>query len=372
MSQAAAPQIEPAALAESLARQEALTILDVRTDAEWPIEAPSATLVHLPADRVLADPGGTAERLAGPVAVVCNRGLMAAQVAAALRANGVDAQVLGGGMRGWLGALQERPVELGLDGVEVLQVQRPGRGCLSYLVAAGDEAVVVDPAPDTDFYVALADRLGARITQVFDTHLHADHLSGARDLAKLTGAALRLPEPALERGVAYAAHVVPLADGEQIELGPVVLTAVALPGHTTDMTGLKIGDRAIATGDSLFADGIARPDLQRGDRDGALAMGRQLHRTLRERLLSLPGEVVVLPGHAHPGVHDAVVAPTLDQVRAAVPELALDDPDRFALELLAAMPARPANYEAIIGVNSGTHQFDPELESGGNSCSTRS
>jgi glyoxylase-like metal-dependent hydrolase (beta-lactamase superfamily II) len=346
-------------------------VLDIRAEAEWPIEAASARHVHLPAERVLADPAAAAAGLEGPVAVVCNRGLLAAEVAAALRGAGAEATVLAGGMRGWLAALQAYPVELGIEGVRVLQVQRPGRGCLSYLIAAGDEAVVVDPAPDTDFYVARADELGARITQVFDTHLHADHLSGGRDLATLTGAALRLPEPALERGVAYAERVVPIADSERIELGSLTLTALALPGHTTDMTGLMIGERAVLTGDSLFADGIARPDLQRGDRDGALAMGRMLHRTLRGRLLSLPGDVVVLPGHAHPGVRAGVIAPTLDEVRAAVPELALEDADRFAAELLAEMPPRPANYESIIGVNSGTHPFDPELESGGNSCSTK-
>jgi glyoxylase-like metal-dependent hydrolase (beta-lactamase superfamily II) len=370
MSQAI-PKIDPAELAESLARREPLTVLDVRADAEWPIEAESARHVHLPAERALADPAAAAAGLDGPVAVVCNRGATAQAVAAALRAAGADAQVLAGGMRGWLGALQARPVDLGLEGVEVVQVQRPGRGCLSYLIAAGGEAIVVDPAPDAGFYAALAAEHGARVTQVFDTHLHADHLSGARALAERTGAALRLPEAALERGVAYADRVTPISDGERIELGPLTLTALALPGHTSDMTGLLVGERAVLSGDSLFADGIARPDLQRGDRDGALAMGARLHRTLRERLLSLPGGTLVLPGHAHPGVHAEAVAPTLDAVRATVPELAIEDPERFAAELLAEMPPRPANYESIIAANSGTHPLDPELESGGNSCATR-
>ena len=137
------------------------------------------------------------------------------------------------------------------------------------------------------------------------------------------------------------------------------------------MTGIVVGERAVLSGDSLFADGIARPDLQRGDPEGAQEMARLLHKTLHERLLSLPGDVVLLPGHAHPGVHDGAVAATLDEVRAAVPELAIDDPEAFAVELTAEMPARPANYEAVIAVNSGTHPFDPELESGGNSCATR-
>ena len=78
-------------------------------------------------------------------------------------------------------------------GLEVRQVQRPGRGCLSYVLATGGHALVVDPAPDADFYVALAQGLGARIDTVVDTHLHADHLSGARALAHATGATLRLP-----------------------------------------------------------------------------------------------------------------------------------------------------------------------------------
>ena len=147
-------------------------------------------------------------------------------------------------------------------------MQRPGRGCLSYLIASEGEAVVVDPAPDAAYFAALADERGARITQVIDTHIHADHLSGARALAEATGAKLRLSEPALERGLAYADQVVPIADGEEIALGATTLRVLALPGHTTDMTGIVVGERAVISGDSLFADGIARPDLQRGDPEG--------------------------------------------------------------------------------------------------------
>ncbi len=370
MSQAP-PQIDPAELAERLARREHLTVLDVRADAEWPIEAPTATVRHVPAERALATSAELAAELEGPVAVVCQRGLKAADVAAALRGAGADAALVSGGMRAWIGALQAWPVEVGLDGVEIVQVQRPGRGCLSYVVVSAGEAVVVDPAPDASFYITLAEQRGARITQVLDTHIHADHLSGARELCERTGARLRLSEPALERGVAFADSVVPLADGEEIALGATSIRVIALPGHTTDMTGFLVGERVLIGGDSLFADGIARPDLQRGDADGSRAMARLLHRTLRERVLSLPGDTVLLPCHTHPGVPGGPIAPTLDQVRAAVPELALEDAEEFATALLAEMPPRPANYESIIAVNSGTHPFDPELETGGNSCATR-
>ena len=118
-------------LADRLASGSTVTVLDVRDDAEWPIEAAAARFRHVPAAAALADPDGLARSLDGPVAVVCNRGRTAAPIAEALRARGVDARVLEAGMRGWLGALQVRPVELGVDDLQVFQVQRPGRGCLS-------------------------------------------------------------------------------------------------------------------------------------------------------------------------------------------------------------------------------------------------
>ena len=365
------PSITAVDLADRLARGDRLTVLDVREDPAAGIEARGSSVRHEPAATVLADPDATARALRGPVAVVCNRGMAAQSVTQALRAHGVDAMLVEGGIRAWIGALQARPVDLGIAGVSVLQVQRPGRGCLSYLVAAGADALVVDPAPDAAFYTELAARRGLAITDVVDTHLHADHLSGARALADATGATLRLPAPSLARGVAYAERVRPLHDGDTIALGDVEIRALALPGHTTDMTGLLVADRALIGGDSLFADGIARPDLQWGDPQGARAMARTLHATLHERVLPLGDAVVLLPGHAHPGVHATAIAPPLSAVRSAVPELAIDDPGAFADALLADMPPRPANYETVIAVNAGAQPFDPELETGANSCSTR-
>jgi glyoxylase-like metal-dependent hydrolase (beta-lactamase superfamily II)/rhodanese-related sulfurtransferase len=367
----AAPSMTAAELADRVAAGEAFTALDVRPEADWPIEGPGIATVHVPAAAALADAAGLAARLEGPVAVVCARGMTAASVAGALREEGVDAAVLEQGMRGWLSTLRADPVDLGLPGMEVIQVRRPGRGCLSYVVAAAGEALVVDPAPDAAFYLDLAARLGVRITAVFDTHIHADHLSGARVLASLADARLMLPAASLERGVADPSIFTPIADGEEVFPGPPAVRAISLPGHTSDMTGLLIGERALVAGDSLFADGIARPDLQRGDDEGAMAMGRTLHGTLHDRILSLPGETVLLPCHTHPGLDAGPIAPTLQEVRDAVPELAIDDPERFAAELLADIPARPANYEAIIAVNSGARTPDPELESGGNSCAAR-
>lgn len=358
-------------LADRLASGERLTLLDIRDEADWSIEAPGVETLHVPAARLREDAAGVARGLDGPVAVVCNRGITASDVAPRLRALGVDALIVEGGMRGWIATLRAHAVDLGIDGLAVRQVQRPGRGCLSYVLAAGGRALVVDPAPDAGFYAALAKELGARIADVVDTHLHADHLSGARALADQAGASMRLSSPALERGVAYADRVTPFDDGDEIDLAGVAVRAIALPGHTSDMTGLLVAGRALIAGDSLFADGIARPDLQQGDPEGARAMARTLHATLHERVLALDDDVVLLPCHTHPGVNTGPIAPALGAVRGAVPELAIEDPGRFAEQLLSGMPPRPANYEAIIAVNAGLQPFDPELETGGNSCASR-
>jgi glyoxylase-like metal-dependent hydrolase (beta-lactamase superfamily II) len=359
--------IAPTELVAQIADGRQLTVLDVREDASWPIDGPGITVCHVPSP--LVDPEAIAGDLEGEVVVVCSRGITAQSVAASLRESGVSATALEGGMRGWIGALVAYPVALDVPGLAIWQIQRPGRGCLSYLVAAGGQALVVDPAPDAEFYSALADDLGVRITDVTDTHMHADHLPGARALAERTGALLRLPAATIERGVTYAAAL--LHDGAIIDVGGFGVRAVALPGHTSDMTGLLVADRALISGDSLFADGIARPDLQRGDPAGARAMGRQLHTTLHERVLALGDEVILLPGHDHPGIRTAAVSPTLGEVRQRVPELAIDAADDFAQALLAEIPPPPANYAAVIAVNAGTRPFDPDLETGGNSCSSR-
>lgn len=340
--------------------------------AAWHVDPAGVPLLNLPEAELVADPD---RALAGipadaRVRVICNAGNASRRVAEALGPHVSEVRSVEGGLIGWSRVLQADEVPLA-GPFTVVQLRREARGCLSYVVIAGGEALVVDPAPDVQPYIEEASRRGAQITHVLDTHVHADHLSGGRELARRTGATLHLSRAALARGLRYADEVVPVADGDAIRLGDEHVTVIALPGHTSDMTGVLVGDAALIGGDSVFADSIARPDLEAGD-EGADQAARQLYRTLRERVVPLADDVVLLPCHYAGGRLSAPVAPTLAEVRAALPELELDE-DGFVTQLMAAMPPRPGNYLEIIDVNLGGTVDDAasRLEIGANNCAVK-
>jgi glyoxylase-like metal-dependent hydrolase (beta-lactamase superfamily II)/rhodanese-related sulfurtransferase len=371
-----AAEIDATAFEQELRAGRELTVLDVRDAdafAAWHLAAPHATVVNLTEDAVTADPGGALATLPAeaPLRVICNVGNMSLRVARLLAGRVPDVRSVHGGMVGWSRVLQVSAVPVA-GPVSVAQFRREARGCLSYLLIAGGDALVVDPAPDVAAYVDAAATRGARIRRVLDTHVHADHLSGARDLAHRTGAVLHLSAAALARGVRYAGDVAPVTDGDVLALGDSSVTVLALPGHTSDMTGLRLGDAALIGGDSVFLDAIARPDLEVGEA-GSGDAARELHRTLRERIGPLPDAMLLLPCHYAGGRRDGPLVATLGEVRAAVPELALDE-DAFVRQVLADMPPRPANYLAIIGVNLG-EELDADtasrLEVGANNCAAR-
>ena len=183
----------------------------------------------------------------------------------------------------------------------------------SYLIGchATGEAIVVDPNRDVDQYVAAAEREGLRLTHVTETHIHADFVSGARELAQRTGAALFLSTeggPDWQYAFAAEAGATLVKDGDTIRVGNVVLTVMHTPGHTPGSLCFRIHD-ALFSGDTLFLQGCGRVDLPGGDPD-------EMYRTLNERLSTLPGDLMLYPGHAYGGK-----AARLDQVRATNPYL---------------------------------------------------
>ncbi|MFM9042779.1 MAG: MBL fold metallo-hydrolase [bacterium] len=373
MSQQA--EIDAAEFERRIRDESGTVVLDVRSRDEfddWQVDAPEARVINIPEQEV--DPSNGAFKEIGEsetINIVCAAGNASSRVAEKLIATGLDAVNVKGGMIAWSRLLIGEEIEVGRP-FTVIQFRREARGCLSYMVECGGEALVIDPSPDSLPYSDEATRRGWKIVAIFDTHVHADHVSGAEALSAATGARVLMPKPALERGLDRP-EVELVGDGDTIEVGGEAIEVVALPGHTTEMTGLAVPGGLIC-GDSLFADSIARPDLQHADLKAARAAANDLYLTLTSKILSRGDRTRILPGHYPGGRLDGPVAPTLSEVKESVEELALGA-EPFADRLVADLPDKPANFDTIIGVNLGTERI-PEadlgrLETGGNSCAAR-
>jgi glyoxylase-like metal-dependent hydrolase (beta-lactamase superfamily II) len=229
--------------------------------------------------------------------------------------------------------------------------------CASYLFGCGTHGklAVVDAHADlVDEYIAAAERLGAPIVAVFETHVQADHVSGLPRLVERTGAAAYLPVGA---GVDFE-HVA-LADSDVVELGNTVVTAIATPGHAPSHHAYAVADRRrgtddpwlVFTGDSLLVGDVGRPDLHLAD---AEAQARLLHASL-QRLLELPDHVVLYPAHYGGSVCGRGLSgnpvSSIGFERAHNPMLAYRDPAAFATALLEGAPPRPADQSRIVAAN---------------------
>ena len=313
------------------------------------------------------------------VLTICAKGISSATLAGQLEAATDEWEVLAveGGMKAWSGVYDAVPVDVG-DGIEVVQLQRRAKGCLSYVVGCAESkaAVVVDPTEDTDEPKAAAVEAGYVIEGVIDTHVHADHVSGGRRLADELEVPYYLGERATERGVAFDFEA--LGANEVVSVGRLSIKALETPGHTSEMISLLVDDRAILTADTLHADSVGRTELEFSDDDGE-AGARALYESLHRTLLALPETVTVLPGHVtvtadgefavgRPG---APIATTIGDARTRLDVLQLDE--QAFVERLADPGEKPANYETIIEINRGGRDLDPEertdLELGPNNCS---
>jgi glyoxylase-like metal-dependent hydrolase (beta-lactamase superfamily II) len=276
-------------------------------------------------------------------------------------------------MNGWANIYEAEEITRYDGAGTVLQYQRPSSGCLGYLVVDGDEAAVVDPLRTfADRYVEDARIRGADLTYAVDTHIHADHISGVRALDD-EGVEGVIPEAATERDVTYGDELTLAGDGDTFEVGDATIETVHTPGHTTGMTSYLIDDSVLLTGDGLFVESVARPDLEKGD-EGAPDAARLLYETLKERILSLDDDVVVGGGHfsdAAETAGDGTYTATLGELQDDMAALSMDE-DEFVDLILADMPPRPANYEDIIATNLGQQSADDdeafELELGPNNC----
>lgn len=228
------------------------------------------------------------------------------------------------------------------SGIRPLAFVNEGLGNSSYLVdLGGGRALAVDPDRDATPYLAAAERAGCSIAFSVETHLHADFVTGSRELAARGATVLAPRRGAIEwphRGV---------DDGDELDLGRLRLRAVATPGHTPEhLSWLMLDDKrpiALFSGGALLVDAVARTDLIAPEQTEPLA--RALWRSLRDRILTLPDELPVYPTH---GAGSFCSAPasgerttTIGRERIANPLLAAPDEDTFVARLLAGYGSYP-------------------------------
>ena len=368
--------LSPDTLATRLDHDESITLLDIRNRSEidnWRIEAASATRVEVPYMKFLAagasgDPASLLPADATePVVAVCARGEASDEVATMLRETGIDAVNLAGGMEGWgqVYCTTNCATESGI----LKQYRRPSSGCLAYLFVTGESALVIDPLRAfADRYGADAKEMGAELVAVVDTHVHADHISGLRTVTA-RGATPYMSSKAIDRGVTF--DVESLAPGTAFTIGDTAIDVLASPGHTTGGISLAI-DGYLVCGDTLFLDGVARPDLEADN--NAQAFAYDLHRTVTERFADLPDDTVIAPGHYHDGApqsSDGSYTARLGDLREQLWPFTSDS-DTFVERAVSDLGPRPANDERIIRINLGREQINDEeafeLEIGPNNC----
>ena len=387
-------EIEVEELAARLERGESPFVIDLRNPEEfrrWRIEGrqPLAVL-HVPYYEVLAEAEDEDVVVAakayamrhwtgrlprrGLIVVVCAHGGTSGYVAQGLRELGYQAVSLRGGMQAWADHYEVVPVVVDED-LTVYQVKRPARGCLSYVVASGGEAVIIDPLRHVDRYLQLVREKDLAVRRVLDTHAHADHISGGPRLAAVLGVPYHLhpydaihPMDVLPATFAYE----PVADGQRFRIGRATLQALHVPGHTLGQVVYLLNGRYLFSGDTIFVDAIARPDL-----GGRVQTWTPLYFQSLRRLLHLPDDTLVLPGHySRPQEADAAgrvvaVLGELKQANEGLLAVAAGE-GAFAGFIMARLPEFPPQYVDIKRVNTGllhpTEEQATELELGPNVC----
>lgn len=361
-----------------------LFIVDVRNEedfASWHIEtAEQIDIINVPYFDFLEE---EAEALAKvqtdkEVVVVCAKEGSSAFVADILHQNGIHADYLAGGMKEWGNLYVFRSVHE-QENLEIYQVDRVARGCLSYVLISEGEAIIIDPLRHSEKYLAFLEEKGATLSLIFDTHAHADHISGAPELAEITGAPYYLhpydgihPFDILPPNISYTM----LADGNKFTVGAINLLAIHAPGHTLGQVAFLAtvadGQEFFFSGDTVFLDSFGRPDLGGQGEKWAPIVYESLFKVIKENVSE---DALLLPGHyanASEANDTGLFAQTMKDMWQKNSALQHAEREDFINYVLSHLPEMPEQYIEIKRVNAGLVQADEEtmseLELGKNVC----
>jgi len=402
-------EIDPEDLKKKIDDDENIFLLDVRTPQEydaWRISYDKHVNPKLiPVDRLFAnDPNLLKEiPMDKEIVTVCahgNRSLMAANI---LNQLGYNVKSVKGGMAGWNKVYDVAGISVPKEApFQIWQIRRISKGCMGYIISSKEDklAIVIDPSREIyEAFLKIAKDNGLQIIKLLDTHQHADHVSGIVKLIKT----MATTETDAEQTSAYFSsleeydssnsqlkNIYFVKDGDRIDIGnKVTLKAIYTPGHTNgsmsyildysingnntnkDIDYNKQTYSYLFTGDTLFVDGVGRPDL----RDQSLKFAELLYDTYHNKILQLRDDTNVLPAHFNGTSialkHNVPIYETMITIKEKIKLLSMDK-NEFIKYITDTVPPRPMNYKAIVSINKKMLPYDeiemPDLEAGPNSC----
>ena len=298
-----------------------------------------------------------------PIVIICAGGKTSLIAAEQLNEQGFEAYSLQGGMKEW--SLSWNTAKLSFPDFEIIQFRRTGKGCLSYIVASKNEAIIVDASLPVETYQEFLVKKKLLLKHVIETHIHADHLSRSKQIADNNKATLHLPAP---NKVNF--YFIPVTGSTVFQIGSIRIKTIQTPGHTLESTSYLIDNKVLLTGDTLFINGVGRPDLK-ANNDEATQKSKMLYQSL-QKLLALDENIIVLPAHTSQPVEfdNTPIQTTIGSIKQNVAMLKLSE-EEFINTILQRIPPTPANYLSIVekNIKGDFSDINPvDLEAGANRC----
>ena len=301
-----------------------------------------------------------------PVVTFCAGGNLSQFATEILASKGFDAYSLEGGMKAWNYVFDTAVLEF--ENFKIIQIRRVAKGCLSYIIGSDNKAIVIDASLDPLIYENIAKNEGWEIDFATDTHIHADYVSRTKNLTNYTGAKHLMNSVA---NVSYS--FVPLTDNELLKIGEIEIKVIHTPGHTWESTIFSIDNKVLLTGDTLFTDGIGRPDLK-ADEEESVKKSAALYKSL-QFINTFPDETLILPAHISQSISigQPIIAEKLKRLKESIPALTFSI-GNFIESILSKLPPSPPNYLTIAEINKSGDIGDfiiADLEAGANRCAIK-
>ncbi len=303
------------------------------------------------------------------IVTVCARGINSQVAATILTDMNFKASFLEKGMKGWNENFDI--YEIDFKDFVVVQFVRVGKGCLSYIVYSKNDssAIIIDPSIFTYEYTDYASQHELVVKYVVDTHSHADHFSGAMELAKALGTDYYVNKIDVDNGFEYKS----LEGLKELRLSDLKIEIIPTPGHTDGSVSFLINNEALICGDLLLLESVGRPDLARG-KEETIKGAEKLYNTVQNVVLNLDDSVRIFPAHFTKSEVRPVTM-TLKELKASNDSLTIADKSKFINFITENIPMTPPNYEAIKKYNKAgviiPLDYAEDLEIGPNRCAAR-